>query len=1315
MDYNLEALSWRQFEQMTQALALHHIGPSVSVFGDGPDGGREATWEGTVPSLGSLPEWDGYGVLQAKFHVHTGDVADNLGWLTRQVKSELNDWAKPDTKRLRKPDFLLFATNVRLSPAGKDQIKRTLTDEALRLELPLKESRVWDYDDLRAILDGAADIRSAYAALITPGDLISRLIDQADAQEQNFAEALTLHAASAFEDDTYLKLSQAGTYGDRRIAVADVFVDLPLEEPMHFSNIGTETDDPEEESNVVAALVRRFDELATTPDGDHAQKKKCVLIGGPGQGKSTVTQFLAQLYRATFLSGSTVMADADLAINVKGVLARAASINVPHPRARRWPFRIDLTDLADSLASGRSNGLLEYIANAISKSSERDVSTDRIHGWLGEFPWLLILDGLDEVPNSSNRDQVIRCVQDFNIKAVAAGGDVTILATTRPQGYSEEFSPASFKHIELASLPLKNALSYAKGFIAVRMPEGSSRAEAVYQGLVRASADESTANLFTTPLQVTILTVLVETSGQVPRDRWRLFSRYYDVINQRELEKGGELSTLLQEYESDVVFLHRHIGNLLQHRGARAGDTSATITREEFLQIIRDRLSAMDHEPSKVSFLAEEFARLVTDRLVFLAVINSERIGFEIRSLQEYMAGAYISDLPDSQIVPTIRSLSIDPYWRNVLLFAIGYIFTSKDHLKAEIPQLCEELDDDSVDGMLVVPGAQLALDILRDGATQSQPRFARRLARKASALLIGPVQERVAEFSRFADDVVSPILKEAAQSLDPTTTTGWINRTLACLAILPPGEVRDAHISSIFSLADETARKGILRILGERLESSALDALKSQLGNYSPALLLGETGRAGIRLHRHEDEILPDWFHAVLSVSSRSGDRIFVRVGSHKEARIRLSLMPIKEKLDDWIKLSELNFEHAAWRFLSKIGSFVQDPSTDALADLILGLKALDPVEREVALMGPWVLAACYEAASKYPHSYGAETFDDAADFLVAACRAGELGSAGDWERTEARYRALQGKPIRPVIGRPGTEEPKASLPIWPELADAGISLLGLNAGFTHGYATMHETAAEQAADLEELMMLADSTVGASQAAALTNYISFAATMIVNGFNPLHTTPAAALPAWARVRQHLEAEVQQLPANSPLWGRWAFIGHPEQTQREDYPILLEKLGGMKLEDARFGIVSDDLEWVKDGATYSTDGWRRYRLATSYSPSIIRKLRPHEQHFIRAARAKGGMAAELAAFLDVCNATSGALDDGSLDDLILSFFQAEEAGTGDLLEQLWMVGAIESAELAPLIRRIVHVSMNRYPIQAVRFVELLTKSSIAEV
>ncbi len=42
-DYNLPGLNPRDFEHLIQALAIKVIAPGVMPFGDGPDGGREAT------------------------------------------------------------------------------------------------------------------------------------------------------------------------------------------------------------------------------------------------------------------------------------------------------------------------------------------------------------------------------------------------------------------------------------------------------------------------------------------------------------------------------------------------------------------------------------------------------------------------------------------------------------------------------------------------------------------------------------------------------------------------------------------------------------------------------------------------------------------------------------------------------------------------------------------------------------------------------------------------------------------------------------------------------------------------------------------------------------------------------------------------------------------------------------------------------------------------------------------------------------------------------------------------------------------------
>ena len=48
MDYALARLSSRPFEQLVQAIATEVLGHRIVIFGAGPDGGREATYEGPI-------------------------------------------------------------------------------------------------------------------------------------------------------------------------------------------------------------------------------------------------------------------------------------------------------------------------------------------------------------------------------------------------------------------------------------------------------------------------------------------------------------------------------------------------------------------------------------------------------------------------------------------------------------------------------------------------------------------------------------------------------------------------------------------------------------------------------------------------------------------------------------------------------------------------------------------------------------------------------------------------------------------------------------------------------------------------------------------------------------------------------------------------------------------------------------------------------------------------------------------------------------------------------------------------------------------
>lgn len=83
VDYDLNRLGFREFEHLIQALALKHLGNGIQVFGDGPDGGREAVFDGplTFPVGTGDATWDGYGIVQAKHRMRPEGPGRDADWL----------------------------------------------------------------------------------------------------------------------------------------------------------------------------------------------------------------------------------------------------------------------------------------------------------------------------------------------------------------------------------------------------------------------------------------------------------------------------------------------------------------------------------------------------------------------------------------------------------------------------------------------------------------------------------------------------------------------------------------------------------------------------------------------------------------------------------------------------------------------------------------------------------------------------------------------------------------------------------------------------------------------------------------------------------------------------------------------------------------------------------------------------------------------------------------------------------------------------------------------------------------------------------
>ncbi|MEU5554476.1 hypothetical protein ABZ738_32375 [Micromonospora sp. NPDC047793] len=176
--HELGRLGERPFEDLCRALAVHVLGVGVQAFGDGPDGGREASFEGPTAYAGTDGPWRGYGVLQAKYRrVEVG--SRDADWLCRQITHEFRAWFDPSRRRVtagRRPEYLILATNVRLSSTpstgGIDRVRTLLAGYAERLGL--KDFALWDGNTLSMYLNAHPEVRQSFLHLISPADVLAR-------------------------------------------------------------------------------------------------------------------------------------------------------------------------------------------------------------------------------------------------------------------------------------------------------------------------------------------------------------------------------------------------------------------------------------------------------------------------------------------------------------------------------------------------------------------------------------------------------------------------------------------------------------------------------------------------------------------------------------------------------------------------------------------------------------------------------------------------------------------------------------------------------------------------------------------------------------------------------------------------------------------------------------------------------------------------------------------------------------------------------------------------------------------------------------
>jgi hypothetical protein len=690
--YNLDSLGSQEFERLCQSLVQQIIGPGAKVYGMGSDGAREATFQGKAPYPSTEEQWDGSWIFQAKFH----DV-QQIGPkdARKRLLADLDDELSKIVEKYDHPcDNFILMTNVTLTPVFQVGIKDKIDNEIIPKYDKIRHINVVGADEICRFLDYYPGIRQSYAGLLVSGDIIARLLKLLENEKTDLDEVVKLYCESGFVHEKYAALDDAGDVEDERVALQRIFIDIDVRSPILPQDQQLLERLPEwlkqaaEDDNRESALSYLLDD--SIPG--------LVLVGGPGEGKSTLCQYLAQIHRA-LLTGQLHELGENTDLFEKCFI--------------RIPFRILLREYAQWISSqDNSNSLFHYLALQVSKDSGRDINPATIQEIIKSGPALLILDGLDEVPEKELRSKVINNITIFvNQVRNVFNGDLRVVATTRPYGYSEEFDPAHYLHLTLQKLSPEKAAEYSKLWINAREPD-PKEAERIRETFDLCLQDKVVSVLTRTPLQVTILLVIIRARGTPPKQREELFERYADIIYQREQKKCPELLRT----EPDVIFgLHKYLGYIL-HRRAERDNTAALMDVTEFKERVKEYLIHGNPllKEEEVEVKARQIITEASQRLVLIESPQEGKVGFGLTTTREFFAAAHLVDTAKDTKERDLRfkAISKSPYWRNVALFFAGRVGRTRPGEAPSMIDVCREVDTERVDKFLK-RGAELVIEMV--------------------------------------------------------------------------------------------------------------------------------------------------------------------------------------------------------------------------------------------------------------------------------------------------------------------------------------------------------------------------------------------------------------------------------------------------------------------------------------------------------------------------------------------------------------------------------------------------------------------------
>ncbi len=394
-----------------------------------------------------------------------------------------------------------------------------------------------------------------------------------------------------------------------------------------------------------------------------------VIVGGPGQGKTTLLQFLCQYHRARCLE--------------REEYSPIAAGLAPVTRVDRTPLKIELTEYAawrrelqrdakQNAASSQQDSdlaLLRYIAETVASDAGRPFTPEDLALALATRPMIIALDGLDEIARTSERSTIAEEVRITNSRIKSITRQVMVIVATRPGNVGNPiWRDINFSTLFLGDLTPALRMKYLDRWTAQSKltPAEITDLRATF---VESIAYPHVVELAGNPMQLAILLNLMQRRTVLPERRTALYDRYIEVFMDRESK-----SPVVAANKDIIVAFHKLLGWHI-HARIEMGMSNGTISLRDLRKLLTDYLAPRGYATA----LVEELFDSVTTRVLCLVQreLDSNEFQFEVQPLREYFAAEHIYDVSPNATRRNNRQACLAelirrPYWTNVMRFFAG-------------------------------------------------------------------------------------------------------------------------------------------------------------------------------------------------------------------------------------------------------------------------------------------------------------------------------------------------------------------------------------------------------------------------------------------------------------------------------------------------------------------------------------------------------------------------------------------------------------------------------------------------------------------